>query len=287
MKNATFASLEKQGNVYVLTELSGANRTPRIRRIDGNRYVNLSTGEVGEVEHKDKRTDDTKSLRRTFATIRGLVNANAEDPSRVLWITLTYAENMTDCERLYKDFVLFWHRCLYWHKKNDYPKPEYLTVVEPQGRGAWHHHLMLFYPCEAIWIPKGTLERLWGNGFVSIKTVKNITNLGAYLSAYLSNIQVDASGFPSSDSGGEKSVIKGSRLSLYPAGMRIFRASRGIKRPVKWNVSPLVAQEIASLNDADYESNYSYTDEKTGFAFSVHRRYYHQPDLGEFDAYYA
>lgn len=287
MKDASFASLEKQGNVYVLTELSGANRFQRVQRIDGDHYVNLSTGEVGEVKHKKRRIEDVKSLRRTFSTIRGLVNANAEDPRRVLWITLTYAENMTDRERLYRDFVLFWHRLLYWHKKNGYPKPEYLTVVEPQGRGAWHHHLMLFYPCEAVWIPKEDLEHLWGNGFVSIKSVENITNLGAYLSAYLSNIQVDASGSPSPDTGSEKSVVKGSRLSLYPAGMRIFRASRGIKRPVKWNVPLTVAEEIASRNVPNYENSYTYTDEETGFTVEVRRRYYYQPNLGQFESFYA
>jgi hypothetical protein len=66
---------------------------------------------------------------------------------------------------------------------------------------------------------------LWGHGGVNIKRLDSSDNIGAYLSAYLSNLPTD------SKTETEKSYIKGARLHLYPPGMNFYRCSRGIKKP--------------------------------------------------------
>ncbi len=84
---------------------------------------------------------------------------------------------------------------------------------EPQGRiiegkCVWHLHIIYIFK-KRTYVPKSDFEKLWGLGFVNIKSLKKIDNLGMYLSAYLSNMQLE---------GGEKNnsknkrIIKGSRL---------------------------------------------------------------------------
>ena len=84
---------------------------------------------------------------------------------------------------------------------------------------------------------------MWGFGFVSVKSVdKNIDNIGKYLTAYLTDLPIDKGTNISKELvGGEvkeltskdesKRIIKGARLKMLPVGIRIYRYSRGIKKP--------------------------------------------------------
>lgn len=219
-----------QGNVVEVTTLDGKNGSCHAVKVDGAHWVDPETGEIHDYEkHSDRRTDNTQELLKTFATIRALVNTNCKDPKKIRWITLTYAENMTDTTRLYKDFHSFWLRF-----KRRWGKAEYIVVMEPQGRGAWHAHLIAIFPANAPYIPKKELAACWGHGFVKVNAVReDVDNLGAYLSAYLADVEV-----PETENGTEKEVggqskrfKKGGRLHMYPAHMQIYRTSRGIARP--------------------------------------------------------
>ena len=76
-------------------------------------------------------------------------------------------------------------------------------------------------------------------------------NVGAYLTAYLGDMDVNDAFKNNSDEiqrcldgsatiksveidGDKKYYIKGARLSLYPANFNMYRCSRGIKRPVEY-----------------------------------------------------
>ena len=97
----------------------------------------------------------------------------------------------------------------------------------------------------APFIPNADLSKIWGHGFVKIKALKNVDNIGAYLSAYLGDMELDealaassgGSGFKvveSADKDGKrqtKAIVKGARLKLYPKGFRLFRKSKGILPP--------------------------------------------------------
>ncbi len=155
---------------------------------------------------------------------------------------------MQDPNRLYQDFRKFNQRFQYYLKTHDLPKYEYISAVEPQARGAWHIHIVLIFDSEkAPFISNTVLEDLWGLGFVKIKSLQNVDNIGLYLSAYLGDMELaDAlsnnllrSGklktFEQVNEDGttqSKAVIKGARLRLYPPGIKLFRHSRGIKYPV-------------------------------------------------------
>lgn len=227
--NPISVKVEVMGNVVEVTRIANANRKCRAIKVDKRHWVDPETGEVHEYADGEstKRTDNRQELRRTFAKVRGLVNANCSDPRRIRWITLTYAENMTDTERLYRDFYNFWKRF-----KRRWGFAEYIVVMEPQQRGAWHAHLIAIWSHAAPYVDNAKLRECWRHGFVTVKAVEDIDNLGAYLSAYLGNVEVAEGGeiVPQRD-GTTKRIAKGARLDMYPAGMQIYRCSRGIKRP--------------------------------------------------------
>lgn len=201
-------------------------RDPRhgaaVRRLDGERYLVLSTGEIKEYGHTAHRADGAAyaRLRRSMAEMRDICACNYRDAAHTLWITLTYAECMTDPDQLYEDFRRYWQRQRRWFQRHGIWPPEYLLAVEPQERGAWHVHALYFFEQRDVYLPHDELERLWGKGFVSVDRPiaqggKEIDNIGAYLSAYLADMD----------------GCKGGRLHLYPPRMRFWRCSRGCARP--------------------------------------------------------
>lgn len=254
-----------QGNVVEVTTLDGKNSGCHAIRIDGSHWFDPETGEIHEYEKQSvRRTDNTQELLKTFATIRALVNTNCKDPKRIRWITLTYAENMTDTKRLYKDFERFWKRF-----KRRWGKAEYIAVIEPQGRGAWHVHLIAIWPDKAPFVPNAELRECWGHGFVKVNAVReDCDNLGAYLSAYLADIEVagDEGGVEKQVNGTAKRFKKRGRLAMYPAGMNIYRTSRGIERPEVFWVDNAEScdmyERITSGRKPVYEREVTFTDDE-------------------------
>lgn len=225
------------GNVTEYMEMSSMPSQPPVKKLSQKEYLNCITGEICEYSQSADRSENVDSLRKTFKHIRDVINTNCVSPQCLHWITLTYAENMTDTKTVYKDFDKFWKRFKYFCGKNGYTVPEYISVLEPQARGAWHIHLILIWDKKRPYIANNsTFQPLWGHGFTKIQACPNSDNLGAYLSAYLGDIPVseysgDITKAPIKTVKGKK-YIKGGRLSLYPVGTNIYRHSRGIKKPV-------------------------------------------------------
>ena len=138
-------------------------------------------------------------------------------------------------------------RMRYYLEQNCLPRYEYIECAEPQARGAWHMHVvMVFVKVEqAPFIPNGTIEKIWSYGFTKIRKLTSVDNVGCYLTAYLSDMELsdamqkgavkgDLKAATVTDVNGGKSrkaIAKGARLRLYPTGFRLFRTSRKIKRP--------------------------------------------------------
>jgi hypothetical protein len=150
---------------------------------------------------------------------------------------------MQDPKRLYEDFKNFIKRFKY-RFRHDF---DYMCIVEPQGRGAWHCHLLLrFNYLEKIYIPNDEIAKAWGHGFTHTDSLEGIDNIGAYLSAYLGDVEMTDETVIEMLSKGrhgpveikeveidgiKKKFIKGGRLHYYPPGMNIYRKSKGIKFP--------------------------------------------------------
>lgn len=281
------------GHLQEVQYLEKQNTKATIKKIDKDTFAVVSTGEVKAFEHIENRKGSFNSLRQTFKHLRYLINANFKGQPNELHIVLTYAENMTDTKRLYKDFERFIKRFKWAYKgKTDI---DYINVVEPQGRGAWHCHLLVrFNNLDSIYIDNKTLANMWGNGFVTIRSLKGVDNIGAYLSAYLSDLDVtvDESGIVSLSeetykymlSGGKlgdmvdkvtvdengqaisKKVIKGGRLHLYPPGMNIYRKSKGIVEPTRQMMCyDDFVKKIVQTATPHYVSGLSLTDEENDY----------------------
>jgi hypothetical protein len=248
-----------------------------VKKISKNEYIILDTGEVKEyLNHSENRSQDINSLRKTFKKIRQLINNNFTGAKNELAFTITYAENMTDTGRLYDDFRKFIMRLKY-----KYSNIDYMSVVEPQERGAWHCHILIrFNGLEKVYIPNKQIEELWGKGFVNVKSIKrNVDNLGAYLSAYLGDVELRDNNLHELISSGvvkvgqalnikeveiegkTKKFIKGGRLHMYPPGMNIYRCSRGIVEPTVQYITYEDAKKIVGAGTPNYSTKVKILDD--------------------------
>lgn len=285
----------EMGNVVEVQYMSRRNCKQTIQMLQGGeQFVVCSTGEIKDVEHHNTRKDNKKGLYKTFANARAVINANVTDVSKVRWCTLTYAENMTDPKRLYTDFEKFNKRFQYYCKQKGYSKPEYIVMMEPQGRGAWHAHLLYIWDdMQAPYIPNEEFRELWGHGFVRIKKLDNVDNVGAYLTAYLGDMELSevnpeefdkvthgtSMKLVEVDEDGKKvtkAIIKGARLNLYPADFKMLRCSRGVKRPVAEMLTQKQANKKVSAATKTFESAVKLVDHENDFETVIIREQYNK-----------
>jgi len=297
------------GNITEVMYASDLGRTCPIIRLGNDKYAvtsevkrykldidELLNGEhekfVYEFENKaETRADNIEKVRSTLRYLRALINANSVDVRRLRWVTLTYAENMNDSQRLYKDFKNFVGRLRY-----DLGHFEYIAIAEPQGRGAWHMHVIMIFDDTAPYIANrvpskpvdwvydnektwdenykaliadsrcdAPLFRAWRNGWVTVRRLFDIDNVGAYVSSYLTDMELSefnalgkeeiaraiaggATRIEKEVNGKTKKFVKGARLFLYPDKFNIFRVSRGIKRPVVEYMQESEAREVVDEN---------------------------------------
>lgn len=267
-----YAKKTVSGNVIEFLEMNSKPSAPLIQKLSADQYYNILTGEVCNFKKSDSRADNTDSLRKTFKKIRDLVNANTTDNSNIHWVTLTYAENMTDTVRLRSDFDCFWKRFKRFCIKNNLSCPEYISVIEPQARGAWHIHCIIVWKHKRPYIDNNSdFAPLWSHGFTKIQGVPDdCDNLGAYLSAYLSDMAL-----ADSDSS-DKKYIKGARLKLYPVGVNIYRHSRGIKKPdSKQLCLDEIEKEKASSGKLTFSSSVTIIDDE-GHERHISKSYYNK-----------
>ena len=197
-----------------------------VRKISKSQYVVIGTGEIKEYQQTDTKQAD--SLRKTFTNLRQLINTNFHVNDSELFLTLTYAENMQDPERLYTDYKKFFMRLRYSLENRELA---YIAIAEPQGRGAWHLHVLLkSVDGKHLYIDNREMQELWGLGWTETKRLKG-DNPGAYFVAYFQNTEEEHPGLIA-DPRKAKKFKKGGRLKFYPKDFKFFRASRNIEKPV-------------------------------------------------------
>lgn len=262
-------TLKATGNILEIRYTRNTNGSPIIK-LDKDHGLDTRTGEVIDYQHNQNRAGDMASVAQSLKRLRDVINANLENSERALWVTLTYAENMTDTERLYKDFHAFWKRFLRYLKRGGHPRAEYIAAAEPQGRGAWHLHCLFLFPCKAPFIPNAEMARIWGHGFTKTKSLQGIENPGLYLTAYLGDMELTEalnSGIKSGklaevevNGQKKKAIVKGARMKLYPPGFNLYRSSRGVERPKIYKVTEEQAREYVGDAPLTYERTVAVTD---------------------------
>ena len=262
-------TLKTAGNVMEIRYASNTAGSP-IQKLDKDHGLDTRTGEVIDYQHNQNRAGDMASVAQSLKRLRDVINANLENPDTALWVTLTYAENMTDAKRLYKDFHAFWKRFLRYLKKGGHPRAEYIAACEPQGRGAYHLHCLFLFPGKAPFIPNADIARVWRHGFTKTKSLQGIDNPGLYLTAYLGDMELTEALSSGIKRGKlvevevkgkqKKAIVKGARLKLYPPGFNLYRNSRGVERPTICKVTEKEAQSLVGDAPLTYEKTVAVKD---------------------------
>jgi len=145
------------GNITEIMYMKKIKKDFGIRKINKDKYMNLYTGEICGYKHSQKRIENIDNIRETLKHIRELINTNFFGLPNEKFFTITYKENMTDPVKLYKDVEKFFKRL-----RCKYPDFDYLSIIEPQGRGAWHCHILFkFYNIvdSKFWIKSSDIEK--------------------------------------------------------------------------------------------------------------------------------
>ena len=276
--------VKEMGNVIELMYSERTNHQIFIKKISDSEYIDLRTGEVLECNRIENRAGNLNSVRQSLGRLRDLLNTNITDVSKCRWVTLTYAENMTDPKKLYEDFKKFNMRMRYKGYKY-----EYIVCMEPQGRGAWHAHLVMIFDDIAPYIPNDEMASIWGHGFTTTKKLEDVDNVGAYLTAYLGDMDISEFKNLSEDEqnkmrvfgikevevdGVSKSILKGARLHMYLPKFNLYRASRGIKKPIVSYENEIEAQKKVSAATLTFEKTIELSDKDSQFNNTINYRHY-------------
>lgn len=254
----SLVKVTKCNNITDILYVSLHNTKQRTQKINKDEYVFLETGEIKEYNHIENRGESLSSIRQSITNLRNLINNNFIGGKNELWITLTFGKNkIYDPKELCPLFELFIKRLRYQLKPL---KIDYIYVPEPHEKGDWHIHLLL-KANKNLYISNEELNKIWTHGFVKVNRLQNVDNVGAYVSAYLINIK-----------DGEETK-KGARLYLYPPNHKLYRFSKGIKKPESEYMTYEEATKDLDEKDLTWK-NTLHIETETGFENTIHREYY-------------
>lgn len=298
--------LKTMGNIREIAFTQKVNRYCPIILIDKDHYVRIDwlTGEISdtyECNHIKNRSENKFQVGQSLKRLRDIINTNVVDPKEWKWITLTYGDLMTDTKRLYNDFHNFMRR-LRIHFFNY--SLDYIVACEPQGRGAWHMHLLLGFNSKAPFIDNETIWKLWSpkgyknnRDFTKTQDLDDIDNVGAYLTAYLGDMELTEENIHNLSKVSQSAVkdilkgqyptkkvidemdnikyyIKGARLYMYPPKFNLYRCSKGIKKPIVEELSYYQAKKKVGNLQPTYTTSLYLEDLDNKFSNTYHYEYY-------------
>ena len=140
-------------------------------------------------------------------------------------------------------------------------------------------------------MPNEVVARCWKRGFVTVKRLDDVDNVGAYLTAYLGDMELTeareagVSEFVCKgikeveyeDENGTKQTkkyIKGARLYMYPPKFNLYRKSKGIVEPTVSLVSYETAKQKASSGKLTFSKTVLLEDDESDFKNTLQYEYY-------------
>lgn len=254
----SIVQLVKMGDIVEIKYITARNSEGHIQKINADEYINLSTGEICNFNYCNNRGENMASIRNSISKLRRLINNNFNGGKNELWITLTFDKNKVyEPKELCLLFEFFMRKLRRYFKGQVI---DYIYVPEPHEKGDWHIHLLL-KSNKTIYIPNKVLNKLWGYGFVKVNRLKDVDNVGAYVSSYLINIK---------DGDNTK---KGARLYLYPPQHKLYRCSRGIIQPNIIETTYKEALKYVKPDKLTYK-NTLHLDNGEGFKSLIHTECY-------------
>lgn len=202
--------------------------------------VSDDVGRKKGAKSKEYDLNRAKVLNRAKKRVMGLINSNTGQYGvncRPKFLTLTFAENITDLKFANYEFQKFIKRVNYKIFDSKKAVLKYSAVVEFQKRGAIHYHIVLY---NLPFTPVKVIRDIWGHGNIKINQIETVDNLGAYVTKYMVKDSSD------------------SRLE----GEKCYFNSRGLIEPTvitDENQIETVAQSLSLANlcySVEYENEY-------------------------------
>lgn len=279
--------IKEMGNVVDIMYSEKISHGGYITKLSKEEYKINRTGEVFAFRHNNARKDDIESIAKSLVRLRDYLNTNVTDATNCRWLTLTYAENMTNPQKLKNDFKNFNKRC-----REKYGHYEYIAAAEPQGRGAWHLHIVVIFSHRAPFMANKDIASCWKQGFVTVRKLDDIDNVGVYLTAYLGDMELSEyqSAYPNMPFGEVKEIVsgtehkyfvKGARLSMYPSGFHLYRCSKGIKSPKISHDSYENAKRTLGDLEPTYRHSIFISDKDSGFENTISHEFYNRKQKKE------
>lgn len=153
------------------------------------------------------KADNITSLKKSKKKVTLLAKKNF--PYFSLCATMTYEEPEFELNKVQKDFSKFKDKVRY-----RFPNFKYLAVYEPHEKGDWHIHMVY---ANAKGLTRDLIQKLWNHGFIFLEEFSSLA------APYL--IKID------------------DRLKFYPAGARIYTASKNLKQSEAKEFTPMEFEE--------------------------------------------
>ena len=154
-------------------------------------------------EYVEHRRD---SVVRAWRKIVNFGNSNFDNKDK--FVTLTFSPFQYDLEVANREFKKFVQRLRY-----EYDDFKYLTIIELHHSGGIHYHMLSTLPFIENRAPNRKLEKIWGNGTVTINRITSVDNIGVYLTGYANKVKKKK--HPKLQKG--KTYLRSNNLVLSPA----------------------------------------------------------------------
>lgn len=202
------------GDIYELYEYENPPTSSNLSSNDDYNALDLETTEL-VLEEKEDRSDKRRqqTVRDARNTVRRLALTNFTSEAK--FITLTFKENVRDISYADNEFKKFIKRLKY---RFSIDSLKYIAVREFQKRGAIHYHMICDWDLDLVneeeirYYERLLGTDIWGHGFVDIKPIDHVDNVGAYIIKYMTkNVAVE-----------------------FFKGKKIYLPSKGLDRPMEY-----------------------------------------------------
>jgi hypothetical protein len=149
----------------------------------------------------DQQQISPSSLSRTRQRVVRTINANCHTwtdwqgvPIKPQFLTYTFKENITDLSEANPLFTNYIKRLNYHEFNSKRSLVKYVSVPEFQKRGAVHYHVV-FFNLRSInqrhEFETGDFASLWEYGFIKVKKIAEVPNIGNYMTKYMTKDATD------------------------------------------------------------------------------------------------
>lgn len=188
------------------------NQKPNCKKICKGMYINTVTNEYIKAKEHINRGENFRLLKKSADNLYKLIHANFYKNIGYHCV-LTYRNPPQNTDELYRDFKIFWQKIRYY-----YPDMGYISVLEPTQKGVWHIHLLLKnVKGSNMFVSFFKIKQCWISGYCYVSKMRENVDYGQY---FRKKIRFD-----------------NGLLNLYQPGVRYFRHSRNIKKPITFTVN--------------------------------------------------